>query len=301
MRKIVFLLSFVLLAGLGSAYAQRTITGTVTAKADGSVLPGVTVQVKGATGIGTMTGSDGKYSINVPEEYNTLVFSFVGMKTVEQQITGTVVNVALETADIAVDEVVVTALGVTREKKSLGYATQQIGGEQVSEVKTDNFVNTMSGKVAGVQIKQNGNFGGSTNIIIRGTTSLTGNNQALFVVDGVPMDNSNTNGSAQRQGGSGYDYGSPVSDLNADDIESINVLKGAAATALYGARAANGVIIITTKKGKKQEGNPIGVTVNSSYGIGIVDKSTFPEYQTEYGAGYGPYYNYGFLLVETGF
>ncbi len=293
MRKIVLLLSFVLLAGLGSAYAQRTITGIVTAKADGSVLPGVTVQVKGATGLGTMTGSDGKYSVNVPEEYNTLVFSFVGMETVEQAISGTVVNVALETADIAVDEVVVTALGVTREKKSLGYATQKISGDQVSDVKTDNFVNTMSGKVAGVQIKANSNFGGSTNVIIRGTSSLTGNNQALFVVDGVPMDNRNLNGGSQKQGGSGYDYGSPISDLNADDIASINVLKGAAATALYGSRAANGVIEITTKKGKKEVGNPLGVTVNSSYGIGVVDKSTFPTYQTEYGAGYGPYYSGG--------
>jgi len=293
MRKIVLLLSFVLLAGLGAANAQRTITGTVTAKADNSALPGVTVQVKGATGIGTMTGTDGTYSIKVPEEYNVLVFSFVGMKKVEQQISGTVVNAALETADIAVDEVVVTALGVTREKKSLGYATQKIGGDQVSEVKNDNFVNTMSGKVAGVQIKQNGNFGGSTNIIIRGSTSLTGNNQALFVVDGVPMSNTNLNGSSQQQGGSGYDYGSPVADLNADDIESINILKGAAATALYGSRAANGVVIITTKKGTVKAGNPIGVTVSSSYGIGMVDKSTFPTYQNEYGAGYGPYYSGG--------
>lgn len=273
-------------------FAQRTITGTVTGADDGLGVPGVSVAVKG-TSLGTVTDINGKYSIDVPAEAKTLVFSFMGFNTKEVEITSDVINAALETSDIAIDDVVVTALGVTREKKSLGYSTQQISGDKVADVKTDNFVNTMSGKIAGVQVKVNSNFGGSTNIVIRGSSSLTGNNQALFVVDGVPMDNSNTNGGSQQQGGSGYDYGSPISDINADDIESINVLKGAAATALYGSRAANGVVIITTKKGEKQAGNPIGVTVNSSFGIGSVDKSTFPEYQTEYGAGYGPYYSGG--------
>ncbi len=289
MKKVLMLFAFFSLLSM-QIIAQRTVTGTVTGAEDGQGIPGVSVAVKG-TSLGTVTDINGKYSLNVPAEAKTLVFSFMGYKTQEKEITGDVVNAVMETSDIALDDVVVTALGITREKKSLGYSTQQISGEQVSEVKSDNFVNTMSGKIAGVQVKVNSNFGGSTNIVIRGSSSLTGNNQALFVVDGVPMDNSNTNGGAQQQGGSGYDYGSPISDINADDIESVNVLKGAAATALYGSRAANGVVIITTKKGKSKEG--IGVTLNSSFGIGSIDKSTFPEYQTEYGAGYGPYYSGG--------
>lgn len=289
MKKVLMLFAFFSLLSM-QIIAQRTVTGTVTGAEDGQGIPGVSVAVKG-TSLGTVTDINGKYSIDVPTEAKTLVFSFMGYKTQEKAITGDVVNAVMETTDIALEDVVVTALGITREKKSLGYSTQQISGEQVAEVKSDNFVNTMSGKIAGVQVKVNSNFGGSTNIIIRGSSSLTGNNQALFVVDGVPMDNSNTNGGAQQQGGSGYDYGSPISDINADDIESVNVLKGAAATALYGSRAANGVVIITTKKGTKRNG--IGVTINSSFGIGTVDKSTFPEYQTEYGAGYGPYYSGG--------
>lgn len=289
MKKVLMLFAFFSLLSM-QIIAQRTVTGTVTSAEDGLGIPGVSVAVKG-TSLGTVTDINGKYSLNVPTEAKTLVFSFMGYKTQEKEITGNVVDAVMETSDIALDDVVVTALGITREKKSLGYATQQISGELVADVKSDNFVNTMNGKIAGVQVKVNSNFGGSTNIIIRGSSSLTGNNQPLFVVDGVPMDNSNTNGGAQQQGGSGYDYGSPISDINADDIESINVLKGAAATALYGSRAANGVVIITTKQGTKRNG--IGVTINSSFGIGTIDKSTFPEYQTEYGAGYGPYYSGG--------
>ena len=290
MKRITMLLVFLMALGL-QVFAQSTVTGTVTGANDGQALPGVTVSVKGFANAGTITDASGNYSLRVPEGGTTLVYSFIGMKMQSVSIGGqAVINVQLESEDIQMDDIVVTALGVSREKKSLGYSTQEIGGDQVSEVKADNFVNTMSGKVSGVQIKVNGNFGGSTNVIIRGSTSLTGNNQALFVVDGVPMDNTNTNGDAQQNGGSGYDYGSPISDINADDIESINVLKGAAATALYGSRAANGAIIITTKKGSINGSSPIGVTFNSSYGIGVIDESTFASYQTEYGAGYGPYY-----------
>jgi TonB-linked SusC/RagA family outer membrane protein len=188
--------------------------------------------------------------------------------------------------------VVVTALGISREKKSLGYATQTVTGDEINKVKTDNFINNLQGKTAGVNIKVNNNLGGSSNVVIRGNSSLTGNNQALFVVDGVPISNTIVNDASQQSGRHGYDYGNPASDINPADIESIEVLKGAAATALYGSRAANGVIMITTKKGKKAgEGQKRwGVTITSNATMGAYDKSTFPKYQNQYGAGYGWFY-----------
>lgn len=295
MRKLTLLLALIGFIGLQGVFAQTSVTGTVTDADNGGTLPGVSVQVKG-TSIGTVTDMDGKYSLQIPEDAAALVFSFVGMKTQEVAYSGqTVINVDLKTSAEKLDEVVVTALGVSREKKSLGYATQEVQGDDLNQVARDNFINSISGKVAGVQIKNNTNLGGSSNIIIRGNSSLTQNNQALFVIDGVPVDNSLTNNSGQTTGRSGFDYGNPASDINPDDIESINVLKGAAASALYGSRAANGVIMITTKTGKKAApgSKRIGVNINSSVTVGMVDKSTFPTYQTNYGAGYGPYYSGG--------
>lgn len=270
------------------AFSQKTITGTVTDAETGLTIPGVSVIVKG-TNIGTVTDIDGKYMLkNVPDEATTLVFSMVGMKTTEVPITGNVVDCAMEKAEVAISDVVVTALGISREKKSLGYAVQEVGGEEISRVKTSNIVSSLSGKAAGVQVQTTGNFGGSVNIIVRGQASLTGNNQALFVIDGVPIDNTTFNTSYQARGGRGYDYGNAATDINPDDIESISILKGAAATALYGSRAANGVVLITTKKGKK--GKALGVDISFNGMWGVVDKSTFPVYQQEYGAGYGQYY-----------
>lgn len=295
MRKLTLLLALIGFIGLQGVFAQTSVTGTVSDTDNGGTIPGVNVQVKG-TSIGTMTDMDGKYNLQVPEDATALVFSFVGMETQEVAYTGqTTIDVGLEANALNLDEVVVTALGVSREKKSLGYATQEVGGDELNKVTRTNFINSMSGKIAGVQIKNNTNMGGSSNIIIRGNTSLTQNNQALFVIDGVPVDNSNTNNDGQTTGRSGFDYGSAASDINPDDIESINVLKGAAASALYGSRAANGVIMITTKKGKKSAdgSSKIGININSSVTVGMIDKSTFPEYQTNYGAGYGPYYSGG--------
>ena len=183
-----------------------------------------------------------------------------------------------------IEGVVVTALGIKREKKSLGYSTQEVKGDDLNKNPTTNFLNNLSGKVAGLEIKQSTNFGGSINAVSRGYKSILGNNQALFVVDGVPIINTNINSNFQQNGGGGYDYGSPVSDINPSDIESVNVLKGAAATALYGSRAQNGAIIITTKKGKNNTG--IGLEFSSSITVSAVDKATFPEYQTQYGQGY---------------
>lgn len=288
MRKIFFLFTFLAMLGM-QVMAQRQITGTVTNADDGSTIPGVSVFAKGTTA-GTVTDLNGKFTLTVPAEAKVLTFSFVGMVTQEVAIgSESVINVNLKTASTALEGVVVTALGVTREKKSLGYATQQIDGDDVRQLKGSNFVNTLSGRVAGIQIKNSGNMGGSTNVVIRGSKSLTGNNQALFVVDGIPINNDNTNNAGQISGRNGYDYGTAVSDINPNDIESMNILKGAAATALYGSRAANGVVLITTKKGKQagDKRKALGITISSNVTGGFYDKSTFPTYQKDYGAGYG--------------
>lgn len=295
MRKFTLLTLLLLFLSSMGLNAQKTVSGTVTNNDDGSAIPGVSILIKG-TQTGTVTDLDGKYSIKVPNDASILVFSFVGKETQEVTVgSQTSINVALKTTAIELEGTVITALGISREKKSLGYSTQKISGDKVNTVRTDNFINTMSGKVSGLQVRTNNNMGGSTNIIIRGSSSLTGNNQPLFVIDGVPISNDNTNASSQRQGGTGYDYGNAASDINPDDIASINVLKGAAATALYGSRAANGVIIITTKKGQKAATGKsyLGVTMNLSGTMGVVDKSTFVNYQKDYGAGYGPYYSGG--------
>ncbi len=296
MRKVTVLLVFLLFAGLNFAMAQsRTISGTVTSSDDGKPLPGVTVQVKGTT-IGTITDLNGKYSITFnPKQGNVLVFSFVGMGTQEIPVgNSNTINVVMKPSALSINEVVVTALGISRQKKSLGYATTELSGGTLDQVKSDNVINSLSGRVPGVQIKTSGNMGGSTNIVIRGNKSLTGNNQALFVVDGVPVTNTTFNSGYQAVGGAGYDFGSAASDINAANIESVTVLKGAAATALYGSRAANGVIIITTKKGSNDKylgKNGLGISFSSNVTVGTIDKSTFPTYQTQYGAGYGPYYS----------
>lgn len=298
MKKLTIFLAFLLFVGF-TVRAQMQISGKVTGAEDGLSIPGVSVVVKGNTTIGTTTNVDGEYSLTVPSEAETLVFSFVGMKTQEVLISRrSVIDVHMEAEVLEMGEVVVTALGISREKKSLGYSVQEIGGVAVNKVRETNFVSSLSGKVSGVSIKQPNTMGGSTNIVIRGNASLLGNNQALFVIDGVPVDNSNTNTDNQMTGRGGFDYGNAASDINPDDIESISVLKGAAASALYGSRASNGVILITTKKGKKNEG--IGITVNSSVVWSKINKNTFPSYQKEYGGSYGPYYDTpdGYFLLQ---
>ena len=264
---------------------ERAVSGTVSDNT-GMPLPGVSVLIKG-TKSGTQTDFDGKFSIKASTS-QVLVFSYIGMKTQEVAASSSVINIKL-TGDAQELEgvVVTTAMGIKREKKSLGYASQQIAGKDLNGGATNtNVSNLLSGKVAGVEVSRNTNFGGSTNVVIRGNKSLTGNNQALWVIDGVPVDNSNSNALSQLTGGGGYDYGNTVSDINQEDIESINVLKGAAATALYGSRASNGVVMVTTKKGKAKD-NKVGFTFSSGVTVGTVDKSTFPEYQNKYGSGYG--------------
>ena len=184
-----------------------------------------------------------------------------------------------------IEGVVVTALGIKREKKSLGYATQSIKADDVTKSPTNNFTSNLSGKVAGLSIKNSGNVGGSVDVTLRGYRSMSGNNQVLFVVDGSPLISSN---SAINTSGLSIDTGNTISDINPEDIAEINVLKGAAATALYGSRAANGAIIITTKRGKKSD--KLDIDFSSSISAAIINKETLPTYQSTYGQGYGPLY-----------
>ncbi len=294
MKKHLFWV-ILLLAGIcQQAWAQdRAISGKITDRATGQGLPGVTIIVKGQPTIGTSTNADGAYSLTVPASATTLVYSFVGYATQEAPITGTnTVSLALANDTKQLNEVVVTALGVERTRNSLAYAATQVDGADITVARNPNPVNGLEGKVAGLAITQSNGLGASSNVVIRGTKSVTGNNQALFVVDGVPISNQNVStgtggvNSTQASGGVGYDFGNAAADINPDDIASTTVLKGAAATALYGSRAANGVILITTKKGRRG----FNVTVNSGVTLGRIDKSTFIKYQKQYGAGYGAGY-----------
>jgi TonB-linked SusC/RagA family outer membrane protein len=269
---------------------ERAVSGVVSDNA-GLPLPGVSVLVKG-TKTGTQTDFDGKFSIKAAPS-QTLTFSYIGMNSQEVKATSTTIKVKLVSAAIELEgAVVTTALGVKREKKSLGYATQEIKAADITAgAGSGNFFNELSGKAAGVQIRRNNNFGGSTNIVSRGIKNLTGSNQMLVVIDGVPLNNSTVNSNTGNQttaSGTTYDYGNSAMDINPDDIENVNILKGAAASALYGYQAGNGVVMITTKKGRAKKG--LGVTVSSEVIVSSIDKSTFVNYQDKYGAGYGPYY-----------
>lgn len=268
-----------------SAFAQN-VTGVVSDASSGEPLPSVSVKVKGSDNA-AITNFDGKYTIKAGNGA-VLVFSSMGYASQEASVSGNTLNVSLASSTNKLDEVVVTALGISRDKKSVGYAIQEVGGAEVSKVKDANFMSSLSGKVAGVNIRQSGTMGGSANVVIRGYKSLTGNNQALFVVDGIPISNQINNTGNQQTGRGGYDYGNAAMDINPEDIDKVSVLKGAAATALYGARAANGVILITTKKGTKRNG--LGVSVTSGYTVGSVNPDTYVRYQNSYGEGYGQYY-----------
>ena len=287
MKKSILLVFALVMTLLQQVQAQdRTISGKVTDRGTNQGLPGVTVLVKGTT-VGTSSNSDGAYSLSVPSNATTLSFSFIGFASQERAIgSSNTIDVALAGDSKQLNEVVVTALGVERTRNSLAYAATQLEGQDITVGRNPNAINGLEGKVAGLNITQSNGLGGSSNVVIRGTKSITGNNQALFVVDGVPISNQNTSGGAQASGGLGYDYGNAAADINPDDIATTTVLKGAAATALYGSRAANGVILITTKKGRKG----FGVSLNSGVTFGKIDKSTFIKYQDKYGAGYGRYY-----------
>jgi len=278
MKKIALLLAFFAI-GLQVLVAQtKEISGKVTSADDGSTLPGVSVSVKGTT-LGTITDMEGAFRLKVPQDVKTLVFTFVGMATQEVAVgSQTTFNVKMLSDNIAVDEVVVTALGISREKKALGYAVQDVKGDEITRAKETNVVNSLQGRISGAQItNSSGAVGASARIILRGVNSLDGNNQPLFVVDGIPLANSSFGGTSNE----GVNRGSGVQDINPDNIESISVLKGPNAAALYGSRASNGVIVITTKTGKGNKG--IGVEVSNS--TTFENPLRLPDYQNQYGQG----------------
>ena len=256
-----FLSSFLLVFAFGFSVQAQSISGTVSDE-NGVPLPGATVLVEG-TQNGVSTDFDGNYSIDASSG-DTLVFSFVGYTT-QSVVVGSsaTVNVSLQPDNAFSDEVVVTALGVKRNVKAVGYSITQVDGGELSDNKTTNAINALQGKVAGVMVTGSAmGAKGSSRVVIRGTSSLTGNNQPLYVVDGITINNSNL-GSAGVWGGA--DFGDGISSINPDEIESVSVLKGGAAAALYGSRASNGVIIINTKSGAGTEG--VGVEFNSFYSI----------------------------------
>ncbi len=284
MKKFYLILGLTL-AVFTQLYAQQTVSGVLIDGATNEPVIGATVVVADSTAIGTTTDIDGKYELEVPAGFDKLLFSFVGYdaQTLAIPTDGSNLDVKMS-AGILMDNVVVTALGISREEKSLGYAAQQVTGDNLDKARETNIVKSLTGKVAGVQVTSSSNLGGSSRIVLRGASSINGNNQPLFVVDGVPIDNSNFTTDDQARGRGGYDYGNAAQDLNPDDIESMTILKGASAGALYGSRAANGVIIIKTKTGKAKKG--IGVTVNS--GVSFQKVAVLPEYQNQYGGGPGP-------------
>jgi TonB-linked outer membrane protein, SusC/RagA family len=240
------------LAFTSSALAQRTISGTVKDAANGSSIPGVNVALKGAKGVGTATSIDGTFSIKIPTGPQTLVFSFVGYTTQEVAITNQPkIDVLLQPSTQKIEEVVVTALGIKKTQKSLGYAFTELKGDDIKSSNTISPVDALAGKVSGVSIQATaGGATATSKITIRGNNSLRANNQPIFVVDGIIIENDVTN--AGEYGTA--DYGNAMKNLNADDFESVSVLKGAAATALYGSKAMNGVVLIVTKKGQKGQG-----------------------------------------------
>ncbi len=287
MRKLTFLLACLFLIGVGLVNAQsKSVSGKVISAEDGQPVIGASVLVKGTTN-GTITGVDGDFTITLTGGAKTLVISYVGMKSLEVDAKANMV-VKMESDTKLIDEVVVTALGISREKKSLGYAVSEVKGDDMSKVRggVSNPINSLAGKVAGLQITgSTGNMGGSSKILIRGAKSISGNNQPLFVIDGVPVEGTDFNTADAARGAGGYDYGNLIQDINPDDIETISVLKGPNASALYGSRATNGVVMIVTKKGTKNKS--LGVTFNTSIGFEKVNK--LPVMQNEYGGGYGLY------------
>lgn len=279
-KRIFQILLPLLLVTLVTLAQEKQVTGTVT-DSKNEPLPGITVQAKGGSA-SAITGNDGAYTIKITAGITTLTFSGAGFITQELSISGDILNVVLEADNKQLSEVVVTALGISREKKALGYAVQEVKGAEL-DTRPTNALSAISGKVAGLQITSGaGNIGGSSRILLRGIRSISGNNQPLFVIDGTPIDNSDYITATAASGSAGKDFGNMIQDLNPDDIESFSILKGPSASALYGTRAGNGVILITTKKGKLNK--PMEVTVNT--GIELEKVTRLPRRQKLYGGGF---------------
>jgi TonB-linked SusC/RagA family outer membrane protein len=290
MQKFLLLICMCLAIAWGDASAQnRTVTGKVTAEEDGSPLPGVNVVIRGTT-TGTVTDGSGNYTIEAPASGGVLVFSFIGLGTQEVEI-GDRTRIDLQMVQDAtqLNEVVVTSLGAMRDKKALGYSVETVSGNKIQQVSEPDPLRALSGKVPGVNIiASSGAPGSSTRITIRGNSSLLNNNQPLFVVDGIPYNNDyvTTEGTNTNTGGltAGGAFSSRISDLDPNDIKSITVLKGANAAALYGSRAANGVVVITTKSGSASASKKgLEVTYTGTYAMEKI--GNLPNFQNSYGTG----------------
>lgn len=286
MRKLLSSLSIVLLWATIALAQERTVTGTVTAREDGLSLPGVSVKVKGASA-GTQTGANGRYSINVPNNTAVLVFSYIGFATQEINVGArNAIDVALTADATQLGEVVVTALGITRQTRALGYSISQVDGAELTQSGEANVIQGLAAKAAGVQVTSSaGTPGASSKITLRGASTFTGNTQPLIVVDGVPIDNSTIQSSPRdypfNENLTGVNNSNRAVDLNPQDIESVTILKGPAAAALYGARAGNGAIVYTTKRGKQAKG--IGITLSLKTELSNV--SQLPDQQNVYAQG----------------
>ncbi|KXT40280.1 SusC/RagA family TonB-linked outer membrane protein [Bacteroides intestinalis] len=279
-RMSLFMTSLFISISLMTAQVVN-VGGIVVSAEDGEPIIGASVLVKGTT-TGTITDVDGKFNFNnLSASATSLIVSYVGMKTQEVQIQKTAMRIELATDTEVLDEVVVTAMGIKRSEKALGYAATSVKADRITETRTSDVMSGLAGKIAGVQISTTSSDpGSSTSVVIRGVSSLSGSNQPLYVVDGVPLNNTSIRSSDGLN--SGFDFGNGANAINPDDVENMTILKGAAATALYGSRAANGVVMITTKSGKKNQG--IGIEYN-----GGVQWSTIlrlPEFQNEFGMGW---------------
>ena len=279
--RLFFICSLVLFLHSAAVAADFPVRGAVTD--ENGPVTGVTVTEKG-TSDATTTANSGNYTITVKTANSVLVFTYVGYKTVEIAVSGRqVVNATIESAATELTGVVVTALGITREKKSLGYSVEEVAGKEMNRVAQENILNAMSGKVAGVTINQTGAAGSSVSMVIRGATSLNKDNQPLFVIDGVPIANT-LNNISQVGNDNRVDYGNAIGGINPDDIESVSILKGPSAAALYGSRAGNGVVLITTKTGKGVKKTTVNVVSST-----VFEKPyKFLEWQSKFASGIYP-------------
>ncbi|MBR3285603.1 MAG: TonB-dependent receptor plug domain-containing protein, partial [Bacteroidales bacterium] len=265
-----------------AVFAQNvSVSGTVTDASNGESVPGASVILRGTT-TGTVTNLDGMFALTVPSNA-ALIISSIGYKTVEVPVNGrSTINVALEVDNELLEEVVVTALGISREKKALGYAVQDVKGDALTQAASSSLSSALQGKVSGLQISSSSGMpGASSKIVIRGARSLDGNNQPLYVIDGMPVSSSPDRSTGNSVTGS--DYSGRAIDIDPNDIESVNVLKGQAAAALYGMRASNGVIVITTKKGSSTQAGRTSVNFSTNYSYNKV--AVLPEINDEYAQG----------------
>ncbi len=278
---VILLLGFnhFVFAAPSGHFFDKVVSGQVTNAANEN-LTGVSVVIKG-TKTGTATDATGRYRINAPEQ-GTLVFTFVGYESIEVPVNNqTAINVKMDAAATNLTDVVVTAFGISKEKKALVYSVATVKGSDLTEARETNVANALTGKIAGVDATQVASGpGGSSRVVIRGNGSFNSNQQPLYVVNGLPI-NSGNNGALTNTTGLNIDRGDGISSINPDDIETITVLKSGAAAALYGSQAANGVILVTTKSGRTGQG--IGVELSSNFVVGT--PSTYPNFQTEYGSG----------------